>query len=56
MGGEMEVLLDELAVGPVENLAPQVNPSWQTSPTTGYPPDSYHLNAEMASRGREGRA
>ena len=55
MGGEMEVLLDELAVGPVETLARLMNPSWQTSPTTGYPPGSY-LNAEMASRGREGRA
>ena len=55
MGGEMEVLLDELAVGPVGNSARLVNPSCKTSPTTGYPPDSY-LNAEMASRGREGRA
>ena len=35
MGGEMEVLLDELAVGPVENSARLVNPSCKTSPTTG---------------------
>ena len=55
MGGEMEVVLDELAVERVANFVHGVTPSWQTSPTTGYPPGSY-LNAEMASRGREGRA
>ena len=55
MGGEMEVLLDELAVGPVETLARLMNPSWQTSPTTGCPPDSY-LNAETASWRSEARS
>ena len=55
MGGEMEVLLDELAVGPVKNILHRGKLSCVLIPTTGYPPGSY-LNAEMASRGREGRA
>ena len=55
MGGEMEVLLDELAADHVEYIHRAWNPPVKTTPTTGCPPDSY-LNAEMASRGREGRA
>ena len=55
MGGEMEVLLDELAVGPVNNILHRAELRLVLIPTTGCPPDSY-LNAEMASRGREGRA
>jgi hypothetical protein len=55
MGGEMEVLLDELAVGPVSNNPQAWKPSWKASPMPGCPPDS-DLNAKMATRGREGRA
>ena len=55
MGGEMEVVLDELAAKRVDSKPSPSNPPVKNTPTTGCPPDSY-LNAEMASRGREGRA
>ena len=51
----MEVLLDELAVGPVNNILHRAELRLVLIPTTGYPPDSY-LNAEMASWPSEARS